>query len=144
MRTVVIAAIAFIFLAGPVHAQSSMSIIGAWERIRREPPDFPAFAIFSADGYFSQSIIPPDRPKGSIQDLTREGLLARYEDLVARYGAYTIEGDQITRHDVGHHNPNLVGRTRVEYFRIEGDMLIISREPGEDREWYRRMPNTNR
>ena len=71
MRRIVIAAIVFMFLAGPVFAQSSTSIIGAWERIRREPPDCPAFAIFSADGYFSQTIIPLDRPKGSIQDLTR-------------------------------------------------------------------------
>ena len=139
MRKIVPFIIALVFWVEPALTQTSPSIVGAWERTRREPPALPAFIMFSADGYFSMTILPAGRPEGSIRELTREELLVRYERLVARRGPYSIDGNRLTRHDEAHHNPNLVGRTNLNLFRIEGGMLIFSSEDGIDTEWYRRM-----
>ena len=138
-RIVPLIIIVLIVWVEPALTQTSTSIVGSWERTRREPPGMPAFIIFSADGYYSMTILPAGRPRGNIRELTREELLVRYERLVARRGPYSIDGNRLIRHDQTHHNPNLVGRENLNLYRIEGDTLVFSSEDGVDTEWYRRM-----
>jgi hypothetical protein len=127
-------------LAVPATAQNANSLVGSWERVRSDPPDEMAFLIFSNDGFFTQTILPTDRPKINkpLRDLTKEELVVRYEQLVARRGPYRVEGNRLIRRDVAHHNPNLIGRDRIDRWRIEGGMLILSNEQGKDTDWYQR------
>ena len=121
-------------------AQNSNPLVGSWERIKSDPPDETAFCIFSNDGFFTQTILPEGRPKirKPLSELTKEELVVRYEQLVARRGPYRVEGNRLFRHDVAHHNPNLEGRQNEELWRIEGDVLILSNLQGKDTSWYRR------
>lgn len=140
MRKIAFGAIAIVFGTASGFGQNPNPLVGSWERIRSEPPSPPAFLIFSNDGFFTQTILPVDRPKINkpLRELTKEELIFRYEQRVARRGPYRIEGNKLIRHDVAHHNPNLVGRENVELWRIEGDTLILSNQQGVDNGWYKR------
>ncbi len=138
MRNAVCAALAVLF--GITSAFAQNPLVGSWERIKADPPDEMAFLILSTDGFFTQTILPDDRPKINrpLRDLTKEELVVRYEQLVARRGPYRVEGNRLIRKDAAHHNPNLIGRENVELWRIEGDTLILSNLQGKDTNWYKR------
>lgn len=130
----------FAVLLGVTSAFAQNPLVGSWERIKADPPDEMAFLILSSDGFFTQTILPDDRPKINrpLRDLTKEELVVRYEQLVARRGPYRVEGNRLIRIDAAHHNPNLIGRENVELWRIEGDTLILSNLQGKDTNWYKR------
>jgi hypothetical protein len=120
---------------GLAGAQSS-PLTGAWERVSlrdsagaiRQPPAPAAFAIYSANGYFSQTGIPTGRPSSDkpLADMTKEELLARFERVGATRGTYTISGNRLTRKSIAHLDPALEGGELVQVFRIVGDTLILS------------------
>ncbi len=120
-------------------AQNQNPLVGAWQRISLknaegvdiQPPEPAAFVIFSADGYFSQTVIPTGRTKlkKPFEDLTKEELLHRFQLLFAWQGTYTVSGNTLTRRIISHTNPNVEGTELVQEFRIEGDQLILTR-PG--------------
>ena len=120
-------------------AQHQNPFVGAWERVSAkndegidvQPPEPVAFVIFSADGYFSQTVIPTGRNKlkKPFEDMTKEELLHRFQLLFAWFGTYTVSGNTLTRRIISHTNPNLEGTEVVQEFRIDGDLLILTR-PG--------------
>ena len=63
-----------------------------------------------------------DKP---VKDMTKEELVARFDNVIARRGTYKVEGNKLTRRDVVHTNPTTEGTDGVQTFRIEGDVLIL-------------------
>lgn len=136
IRRYLLSAVAVAALVVPALAQAQPSIVGAWERVSlvdaqgktSQPPAPPAFLIFSADGFFSQSAVPAGRAKVSkpLAEMTKEELIARYSRMETRRGTYTISGNRLTRRNVTHGDPNQEGTEGVQLFRIEGDTLILS------------------
>jgi len=120
-------------------AQHQNPLVGAWERLSAknaegvdiQPPEPAAFVIFSADGYFSQTVIPTGRNKlkKPLDDLTKDELLNRFQLLFAWQGTYTVSGNTLTRRIISHTNPNVEGTQFVQEFRLDGDLLILTR-PG--------------
>lgn len=96
---------------------------------KMQPPAPAAFVIFSADGFYSQTAIPVGRPKidKPLQQMTKEELVQRFNRLDAVRGTYTIAGNRLTRKEIAHGNPNNEDYELVQLFRIEGDVLILSR-----------------
>src|SRR5262245_51287273 len=92
-------------------------------------------SIFSANGYYSQTAIPPNRPKieKPLTEMTKEELIARFQGVVARRGTYKIEGNKLTRRDMANTTPNLEGTDQVQVFRIEGDVLILGNTDPADK-----------
>jgi hypothetical protein len=136
MHSRVVTAAFSIGLAGTiVFAQANNPLVGAWERISQtdaqgspaKNPAPPAFVMFSANGYFSGVTVPSGRPKINkpVREMTREELLARFGQVVARRGTYRIEGNKLLRHDVTNINPDMEGVDSVQLFRIDGDILVI-------------------
>jgi hypothetical protein len=115
-------------------AQGGNALVGAWERVLATKPggapnpEPVAFLIFSASGHFSQTAVPSGRPKlsKSLEDMTREELLANFRGVQVRYGTYTVNGNKLTRRDVTHVNPNQEGSEAVQEFRLEGELLILT------------------
>ncbi len=117
-------------------AQNQNPLVGAWERLSLknaegvdiQPPEPAAFVIFSADGYYSQTVIPTGRNKlkKPLADLTKEELLNRFQLLFAWQGTYTVSGNTLTRRIISHSNPNVEDTELVQEFRIEGDLLILT------------------
>ena len=124
-------------------AQPQNPLVGAWERfalkndegVDIQPPEPAAFVIFTADGYFSQTVIPTGRNKlkKPLEDLTKDELLHRFQNLFAWRGTYTVSGNTLTRRIISHTNPNIEGTELVQAFRLEGDLLILTR-PGSKAE----------
>jgi hypothetical protein len=132
IRALAILALADTAVAG---AQSS-ALTGAWERVSLrdstgtilQPPAPAAFAIYSSDGYFSQTAIPAGRPiiNKPFTDMTKEDLVERFQNVNAMRGTYTISGNRLTRKSVSATNPAGEGRELVQVFRIAGDTLILT------------------
>jgi len=124
-------------------AQNQNPLVGAWERVSAkndegvdvQPPVPAAFVIFSADGYFSQTVIPTGRNKlkKPFEDMTKDELLHRFRLLFAWFGTYTVSGNTLTRRIITHTDPNLEGIEFVQELRIDGDLLILTR-PGSKAE----------
>ena len=140
VRIVVALLFACVFAYGArALAQHQTPLVGAWERLSLknaegvdiQPPEPAAFVIFSTDGYFSQTVIPTgrDKLKKPLEDMTKEELLHRFQNLFAWRGTYTVSGNTLTRRIISHTNPNIEGTEFVQEFRIEGDLLILTR-PG--------------
>ena len=120
---------------GVAGAQSS-ALTGAWQRVllrdstgaMRQPPAPAAFAIYSANGYYSQSAIPTGRPTidKPLTEMTKEELVARLDGVNAGWGSYTISGNRLTRKALSSVNPALEGRELIQLFRVVGDTLILS------------------
>jgi hypothetical protein len=137
-RHVLISAVAVVAIgvATVSRAQTPNPLVGAWERVSLldadgkaiQPPLPPAFVIFSADGFFSQTAVSTGRSKvdKALDQLTKEELFQRFNRLEARRGTYTIAGNRLTRRNIVHSNPNQEGSESVQLFRIEGGMLILS------------------
>jgi hypothetical protein len=116
-------------------AQGANPLVGTWERfsttdakgqpLQPQPPA--AFLGMTANGYFSQVAIPRGRPKVDkpVKDMTREELVARFDNVIARRGTYKVEGNKHTRRDVVHTDPKTEGTEAVQTFRIEGDVLVL-------------------
>jgi len=131
----VLALLAFPSL-GSAQTTNFSPLAGAWERfsardetgkmVSPQPPA--AFLIMTADGFFSQTAIPTGRPKSTkpLRDMTKEELLARFNNVVGRHGTYSVSGNRLTRHDLSNTNPNNEGMSQVQLFKIEGDVLILS------------------
>jgi hypothetical protein len=64
-------------------------VVGTWERVAIKDAEgnalenrfVPSFLIFSADGHYSQTVLPAGREKSdkSLKDLSREELLNRFD-----------------------------------------------------------------
>jgi hypothetical protein len=118
-------------------AQNQHPRVGARERLSLknaegvdiQPPEPAAFVIFSADGYYSQTVIPTGRNKlkKPLEDMTKEELLNRFQLLFAWHGTYTVSGNTLTRRIISHSNPDVEGTELVQEFHIEGDLLILTR-----------------
>ena len=137
VRIVVSLLLVCVFAYGAsVLAQNQPPLVSAWERlslkndegVEIQPPEPAAFVIFSADGYYSQTVIPTGRNKLKklLEDMTKEELLNRFQLLFAWRGTYTVSGNTLTRHIISHSNPNVEGSELVQEFRIEGDLLILT------------------
>jgi hypothetical protein len=146
MRVRIVVALLFVCIfayGASALAQHQNPFVGAWERVSAkndegvdvQPPVPAAFVIFSADGYFSQTTIPTGRNKlkKPLEDMTKEELLNRFQLLFAWRGTYTVSGNTLTRRIILHSDPNLEGIEFVQEFRIEGDLLILTR-PGSKAE----------
>src|SRR5215471_12478727 len=145
VRIVVSLLLVCVFAYGAsVLAQNQPLLVGAWERLSLknaegvdiQPPEPAAFVIFSADGYYSQTVIPTGRNKlkKPLEDMTKEELLNRFQLLFAWRGTYTVSGNTLTRRIISHSNPNVEGTELVQEFRIEGDDLLILTRPGSKAE----------
>ncbi len=96
MRVRIVVALLFVFVfayGASALAQNQNPLVGSWERLSVkndegvdvQPPEPAAFVIFSADGYFSQTVIPTGRNKlkKPLEDMTKEELLNRFQLLFA-------------------------------------------------------------
>jgi hypothetical protein len=120
--------------AGRAEAQS---VVGAWTRISLkdsagkaiQPPEPPAFVIFSANGLFSQSAIPAGRPKvaKALADMTKSELLARFDHAEAWRGSYTVAGTKLKRKTIADIDPTGEGNELIQIMRFAGDTLILTR-----------------
>jgi hypothetical protein len=118
-----------------IAAAQSSPLTGAWERVSLrdsagtiiQPPAAVAFAIYSANGYFSQIAIPTGRAVSDkrVDDMTREELAARFQGVSAVRGTYAISGNRLTRRALASLNPAQEGQDVVQTFRVEGDTLIL-------------------
>lgn len=131
-----------------LRAQSGSPLVGAWERFSvinpqgtPQPQAPPSFVIFSADGYFSQTAVTVGRPKidKPLPELTREELLARFQNAQIRRGTYRVAGDRLTRIDVVNLDPNQEGSEQTQRFRIEGDVLVLNNLDSKAEARFRRM-----
>jgi hypothetical protein len=136
IKSGLISGLAFLLVSHAAAAQAPNRLVGAWERVAMTDargvaakPE-PAFLLFSADGHFAQTVTPSGRPKSDkpLQDMTREELLARFQGLQARFGAYTVAGDRLTRRNIAHVNPGAEGSQETQVFRIDHDLLILTTE----------------
>src|SRR2546428_1822773 len=122
--------------AGLASAQGSAPLAGVWQRVSQkdsagaaiQPPGPAAFAIYSANGYFSQSAIPTVRPKidKPLAEMTKDELVSIFRDVVVWRGTYSTSGNKLTRKAVSHSNPNSEGRDVVQVFHITGDTLLLT------------------
>src|SRR5215475_5201828 len=94
LRIVVSLLIVCVFVYGAsALAQNQNPLVGEWERLSLtnaegvdiQPPEPAAVVIFSADGYYSQTVIPTGRNKlkKPFEDITKEELLNRFQLLFA-------------------------------------------------------------
>lgn len=129
--------ILFLTLAIADVAQAqSRALPGAWRRISfrdstaqpLQPRLVPAFVIFSANGYFSQSVIPAGRPKIAKlwKEMSKEELLSLVEGVDAWSGSYTLNGATLTRTTVSSLDPTAEGAKLVQVVRFGGDTLILT------------------
>ena len=112
------------------------ALTGAWRRISLrdstaqplQPRLVPAFVIFSANGYFSQSAIPAGRPKIAKlwKDMSKEELLSLFEGASAWSGSYTLDGTRLTRATVSDLDPAEEGTKFTQIVRFAGDTLILT------------------
>jgi hypothetical protein len=123
----------------PISGQNPNPLVGVWERTslmrgttQGQPPAAPEFLIVTADGYFSQSEIPAERAKLSkpLDQMTKEELVARFKEVGASRGTYTIVGKTFIRKHVADINPGAEGNDQARDFRIEGDTLILTSVSG--------------
>ena len=137
-KSTLIAVVGVLLIAQGAAARTAAGLVGAWERIsmtnargEAAKPE-PAFLIFSDNGYFAQSVTPAGRPKVAkpLKELTRDELVARLEGVSARFGAYTVQGDRLTRRNIAHLEPAKEGAQETQIFRLQRDVLILS-TPGE-------------
>ena len=122
-------------IADVAQAQGN-TLTGAWRRISfrdstaqpEQPRLVPSFVIFSANGYFSQSILPAGRPKidKAWKDMSREDLLSLFEGAGAWNGRYTLNGTTLTRTTVSNLFPTGEGAKLVQHVRFAGDTLILT------------------
>ena len=122
-------------IADVAHAQAR-ALPGAWRRISfrdstaqpLQARAVPAFVIFSANGYFSQSSFPADRPKieKAWKDMSKQELLSLLEDAAAWSGSYTVSGTTLTRTTVSSLDPTTEGTKLVQVVRFAGDTLILT------------------
>ena len=133
---VALGALLMLAFATIASAQSASVLVGAWERFsirtgdgktpNPQPPA--AFLIMTADGFYSQTAIPTGRPKLNkpLKDMTKDELLAQFNNVVARRGTYTVSGNRLTRTDLSNTNANNEGMSQIQLFKIEGDVLILT------------------
>jgi hypothetical protein len=122
-------------MADVAQAQAS-SLTGAWKRISLQdstaqplpPRVVPAFVIFSANGYFSQSSMPAGRPKidKMLKDMSKEELLSLFEGTSAWSGSYTLDRTTLTRTTVSDLDPSGEGTKFVQVAGFAGDTLILN------------------
>jgi hypothetical protein len=147
MRTKVLSTLGALLIVQAVSAQGSNQLVGTWERVSITndqgvaTQQSPAFVIFSANGHFSQTVVPANRPKVNkpVQEMTRDELLARFQGAQARRGTYTIQGNRLTRKDVTNADPNQEGTEQIQQFRVDGDLLILSNPTTKAEARFRRV-----
>src|SRR3989442_14252783 len=133
MRVRIVVALLFVCIfayGASALAQNQNPLVGAWERfslkndegVDIQPPEQAAFVIFTADGYFSQTVIPTGRNKlkKPLEDLTKQELHHRFQNLFPCRGTYTLSGNTLTRRIISHTNPTIEGPELVQEFPIEG------------------------
>lgn len=121
---------------GVARAQAP-TVVGAWTRVSLrdsvgkaiQPPVAPAFVIFSANGYFSQTAIPAGRPplNKELAAMSKGELLARFQHVDAWRGTYSIVGTRLTRKTIADVDPRGEGNEIVQVMRFAADTLILSR-----------------
>jgi len=129
----------FLFLTlafADVAQAQTRALTGTWRRIslrdsagaQAQPPAAPAFVIFSANGYFSQTAIPAGRPKidKALKDMTKEELISLLDNAVAWSGTYTLVGTTLTRRSVSSLDPSQEGTKLVQNVRFSGDTVIFT------------------
>jgi len=112
--------------------QGTSALVGTWQRVSVDTAGVAvqtpaAFAIYSANGYFSQIGIPTGRPRIAkpLGEMAKEELIARFRNVIAWRGTYRVSGDTLTRRAVAHTDPMDEGSDLVQRFRITGDTLIL-------------------
>ena len=121
-------------------APNPKAFVGTWERFSLKDDEGKAneerlvrsFLIFSADGHYSQTVLPTGRAKNDkpLKEMSKEELLNRFESTTAVYGTYTIAGNKLTRKNITNLNPNREGLESTQIFRFEGDVLILTPTTG--------------
>jgi len=131
-------ALALVILStvGLASAQAQ-SVVGTWTRVSlrdsagktAQPPQPPDFVIFSANGYFSQLGIPAGRKKvdKAPTAMTKEELVAQFDNVDAWRGTYAVAGTRLTRKTVADIDPLAEGNVLVQVMRFAGDTLILTR-----------------
>jgi hypothetical protein len=73
--------------------------------------------------------MPAGRPKvdKALADLTNAELLARFENVEAWRGTYTVAGNRLTRKTVADVDPSGEGSELVQVLRVTGDTLLLTR-----------------
>jgi hypothetical protein len=121
--------VGFALLTQSGMAQSAANpLVGAWHL--DTDPTFPqAVLIFSADGYYAQVAISPNRskPKNDFDHETREELMKQFGGLHASWGTWKAEGTQLIRVRLASEDPGVEGTQAIAAFRIEGDVLTLGK-----------------
>jgi len=126
-------------LAQSGNAQSVTNpLVGAW-RLETDPKFPQAVLMFSADGYYTQVSISPNRskPKNDFDHETREELMKQFGGLHASWGIWKAEGTKLTRVRLASEDPGVEGTQAIAEFRMEGDVLILGKNPQNEARWRR-------
>jgi len=121
--------VVFVLLAQNGMAQSATNpLVGAW-RFETDPKFPQAVLILSADGYYAQVAISPNRskPKNDFDHETREELMKQFGGLHASWGTWKAEGTKLIRVRLASEDPGVEGTQAIAEFRIEGDVLILGK-----------------
>jgi hypothetical protein len=94
-----------------------------------------SFLLISADGHYSQTVLPAGREKldKPLNEMTKEELLNRFDGVRATYGTYTIAGNKLSRKYLTTTNPNEEGNGVVQSFRFEEEILILTSTTAESK-----------
>ena len=135
-KTVRMLVVLVVASAGVARAQAP-TVVGAWARVSLkdsvgkaiQPPEPPAFVIFSANGVFSQTEIPAGRPKLNKQlaAMTKDELVARFQYVGAWRGTYVVAGTTLTRKTTADVDPTGESNELVQVMRFAGDTLVLTR-----------------
>ena len=135
------ALVALLTVLGPGPALAQRPLVGTWVRfsqvnasgvdlmLQQAPA---AVVVFSADGFFSQIAIPAGRTHVDkpLTEMTKEELIARFTNVEARRGTYTVVADTLTRVNVDAVTPSTIGGRQVQRMRIQGDTLFLTPADG--------------
>jgi hypothetical protein len=90
--------------------------------------------MYDALGYMSAQIMNPARPRfasGNRRIASDEELREAIEGYVSYFGRYTVDepGRFVVHHEAGDIFPNAVGTQQKRFFRMEGELLVLTTPP---------------
>jgi hypothetical protein len=93
-----------------------------------QPPDFPLYVKFGADGYWSMMEMPDQRPKMDkpLEEMTREELFQRFDKVEGGWGHYIVKREFVNRIHLGNIAPGPVGGNQIREYVFEGEVMNLA------------------
>jgi hypothetical protein len=90
------------------------------------------YLLYTEDGYMSATIMSPDRPNFSSEDIrggTSEEKAVAYDTYLSYAGRYEIRGEKVIHHAEVSLTPNQTGKPQERFWEFEGDRLSLRTAP---------------